>query len=44
MFTRDRSFVIIAFFERRKIRFTCEQMGIGIVDDTWEHDGESLEL
>ena len=44
MFTRDQSSVIIVFFVRRKIRLTCEQIGIGIVDDTWEHDGESLEL
>jgi len=33
---RDKSFIIIVFYQRKRIRLTCEQIGIGIAADTWE--------
>lgn len=33
---KDKTFVIVVFYDRKKIRLICEQVGMGIALDTWE--------
>lgn len=36
MLHRDKSFIIIVFHQRQKIRLICEQISQGMFQDAWE--------